>query len=97
MYEPSIGTIPEDLADAAGANDAVSSVGGPGVANAGEILDEEFVPYFQRVSISGDDNTGVSSRVFVARVHRSATFVTCNICCIQQLGMNLCLKIISFS
>ena len=29
-------------------------------AAAASLVDADFVPYFQRVSISGDDNTGVS-------------------------------------
>ena len=32
-------------------------------------LDEDYTPHFQRVYISGDDNTGVSNRVFFHRGH----------------------------
>ncbi len=43
-----------------GRTTSASSVAAAAAAAVG-LADSDFVPYYQRVSISGDDNTGVSS------------------------------------
>ena len=50
VYDPNVGTISDDVADGMKAD----------AEKPAPKVDIDFVPYYQRVSISGEDNTGVS-------------------------------------
>ena len=62
-FEPGLATI-SDEPDTAELKGPASSMQREAYLAASALADSDSVPYFQRVSVSGDDNTGVSCKRF---------------------------------
>ena len=59
-FEPGLATISDEADTAEIMKGPVNSMQGAAYLAASSLADSDSVPYFQRVSVSGDDNTGVS-------------------------------------
>lgn len=58
-FEPGLATISDEADTAEVVKGPASSVQRDAYLAASALADSDSVPYFQRVSVSGDDNTGV--------------------------------------